>query len=328
MKKFFSFIICLSLLLSCFAFAPTKSLAATEASTAGQVTTQSTSLNVRKSASTTAEVVTTLKNGSWITIISTSGNFYKVEYASGKYGYCHKDYITKKTSSYARFVNTSSGNLNVRKGAGSSYEVATTLAKGTAVVVISTSGSWSKILYSGTKTGYVSSAYLTATKPTAAYGKISLNVVSFKQTDSRWSSVKIGTSGDTIGSSGCTTTCLAMTESFRTSQTTTPAQMASKLTYSSSGMLYWPSNYTTELVSSSNYLSVIYAALKQGKPVIFGAKKSNGSQHWVVVTGHTAQSSTLSAANFTINDPGSNSRTTLADFMAAYPNAYKTAVYQ
>lgn len=325
MKKFVNFIICLSLLLSCFTFTLS---AANESSSAGQVKTQSGSLNVRKTASTSSQVLTGLKNGSWVTIISTSGNFYKVEYASGKYGYCHKNYITKKADGNARFVNTTSGNLNVRNGAGSTYPITATLPKGTAVVVLSTTGSWNKILFAGTKTGYVSSAYLSKNKPAAAYSKIALSVPSFQQTDSRWSNIKIGTSGDTIGSSGCTTTCLAMTESARTGTSITPAAMAAKLTYSSTGMLYWPSNYVTEIVTNSNYLSKVYTALKQGKPVILGAKKSNGSQHWVVVTGHTASASSLNAANFTINDPGSKTRKTLADFIAVYPNLYKTAVYK
>jgi len=328
MKKIASLIICLILLAGNIHFAAVPANAANASSTAGQVKTQSTALNVRQSASTSSAVLKTLKNKSWVTIISKSGSFYKVEYAAGKYGYCHQDYISKKSSSYAAYVNTVSGNLNVRKGAGSNYEIAHTLSKGTVVVVISTSGSWSRIIYNGTKTGYVSSAYLSKSKPASTYKAISLTVPSFKQTDSRWSNVKLGSSSDTIGKSGCTTTCLAMTESFRTGTQINPAVMASKLSYSSSGMLYWPSNYNTQLVTESNWLSAIYTALSQSKPAIFGAKKSNGSQHWVVVTGHTASASSLKASNFKINDPGSSTRKTLADFIADYPVPYKVAVYK
>ena len=42
----------------------------------GKVTTQSTSLNVRKSASTSSSVVTTLKRNSQITLISKNGNLW------------------------------------------------------------------------------------------------------------------------------------------------------------------------------------------------------------------------------------------------------------
>ena len=102
--------------------------------------------------------------------------------------------------------------------------------------------------------------------------------------------------------------------------------MVSRLTYSASGMLYWPTNYNVSLADSSSYLSDIYAQLKKGKPVIFGMKKANGTQHWVVVTGYSKSTSSLSTANFTVNDPGSNTRTTLSQVMSVYPYVYKIAV--
>src|SRR5699024_9897933 len=116
-----------------------------------------------------------------------------------------------------------------------------------------------------------------------------------------------------------------MTESFRTGTTITPAGMVSKLTYAPAGWLYWPSNYVTT-TDGTNYLQTIYNLLKSGKPAILGAKKSSGAQHWVVVTGFVGGA--LSAANFTINDPGSNTRTTLSAFLNAYPNFYKLAYYK
>jgi hypothetical protein len=97
--------------------------------------------------------------------------------------------------------------------------------------------------------------------------------------------------------------------------------MAKKLSYTSGGAVYWPTNYSI-ITSSEGYLEKIYNALQSGKPVIVGAKKSNGSQHYVVVTGVNA-TSTLTNASFIINDPGSSTRTTLAQFFAAYPNYYK-----
>lgn len=297
---------------------------ASNTSRAGKVSTNSTALNVRSSASTSSSVKTTLKKGSWVTLISKSGNFWKVEYANDKYGYCHEDYISAKSSGNARYVSITSGVLNVRSSAGTQYDIKTTLKNGKSVVVLSTSDSWSRILYNGNQTGYVLSKYLSKSE-NQLYSKISLSVPYYKQTDSRWKNVAIGTSGDTIGTSGCTTTCLAMTESYRTSTALTPDKMAKQLTYAPAGWLYWPSNYNTALVSSSDMLSTIYSRLKNSVPVIVGAKKQNGSQHWVVVTGYNGNSSTLSAENFTILDPGSSSRTTLSQFLSAYPIAYKVA---
>ena len=55
--------------------------------------------------------------------------------------------------------------------------------------------------------------------------------------------------------------------------------------------------------------------------MLFGATNRSGGQHWVVITGFTGGE--VTAANFTINDPGTSSRTTLAQFLNAYPNFYK-----
>lgn len=242
-----------------------------------------------------------------------------MEYAKDKYGYCHGDYI-KVLSGSVKTVKLASGTLNVRSGGGISYTRVGSLKNGENVIVISESGGWSKILYHGTKIGYVSSSYL-ASSASSSYASVSLKVPSFKQTDARWGSVKIGSSGKTIAQIGCATTAIAMMESYRTDSTIYPDAMSKKLKYTSSGSVYWPSNYTV-VTNNSGYLNGIYNLLKKGKPILFGAKNSYGSQHWVVITGFKGGNS-LSASAFTINDPGSNSRTTLQQFLNSYPNFYK-----
>lgn len=307
-----------------FCFMLFSASAADASSKAGRVATESTALNLRKSATTSSAVVKQMKKGKYLTLLKKEGSFWLVEYAKGKTAYAHSNYIDT-VSSKVMFVATQSGNLNVRSSASATAEIRTTLPKGTVVLKLSEKNSFTKILYNGSSTGYVSTAYLSELKSTGEYKKISLSVPSFKQTDSRWADIRIGTQGDTIRSSGCTTTALSMTESFHLGKTVTPADMVKKLTYSASGMLYWPTDYVTELVTSSDYLSKIYTQLSKGKPVILGMKKSNGAQHWVVITGHTKSTSSLSANNFTINDPGSNVRTVLSEFVSAYPTAYKIA---
>lgn len=321
MKKLLRSFMLTAIILCAFAFSTN---AANADSTAGKVATQSTVLNIRQKADVASTKLAQAKKGSYLTLMSKQGDWWKVEYAKGKYGYCHSDFITK-VSSYSAKVAVSSGNLNVRSGKGTGYSVKDTLAKGTFVVVLKADSNWTQILYSGNKTGYVSSKYLSDSTETN-YKKIALDVPSFKQTDSRWANIKIGSQGDTLYTSGCTTTALAMTESYRLKKTVTPKDMVSKLSYSSSGMLYWPTNYSVELADSSTYLKDIYALLKSGKPVIFGIKKSSGTQHWVVITGYSTDSNTLSKADFTVNDPGSNTRRTLSEVMAVYPNVYKIAV--
>lgn len=117
-----------------------------------------------------------------------------------------------------------------------------------------------------------------------------------------------------------------MMESYRTGTTIYPDAMSKKLTYSSSGDLYWPSNYV-QTTNASQYLQAIYQQLKAGKPVLIGAKSNVGRQHWVVVTGYQGGAN-LSPAQFTVNDPGSNTVKTLQQFLSSHPNFYKLVYYK
>lgn len=316
MKRITSFVLTVILLLGVLVL-PVQTQAATLSSKAGAVTTKYSALNVRASASSGARVVSTLMKGSHITLLSKSGAWWKVEYAKGQYGFCHADYITVIEGSPVT-VATNSGPLNVRSGAGTSYAKIASLAKGETVIRLSTSGGWSRILYHGTKTGYVSAQYLSGT--TSGSGAVSLNVPSFKQTDSRWANVKLGSSGKTIRDIGCATTAIAMMESYRTGTTIYPDAMSKKLSYTSSGSVYWPRHFVA-VTNSSGYFNRIFELLKQGKPVLLGAKKASGGQHWVVITGFTGGS--LTASNFTIHDPGSSTRVNLQQFLNVYPTFYK-----
>lgn len=308
MKKSRSILLVFALFIGMF-FLPVE--AATMDSYAGAVTTSSGPLNVRSKASTASSVLTSIKKGSYITLISKEGSWWRVEYAKGKYGYCHADYITP-VEGMPVSVNASA--LNVRSGAGTSYARVANLNRGDVVLKLKTSGDWTRVLYHGTKTGWVSSRYLTG----SSTGSIALTVPVYRQTDSRWANVTLGTSGKTIRDIGCATTAIAMMESYRTGTAIYPDAMSKKLSYTSTGSVYWPSHYT----AVTRYdLNAIYDLLKQGKPVLLGAKKASGGQHWVVITGFTGGS--VTASNFTINDPGSKSRTTLQQFFADYPTFYK-----
>lgn len=317
MKKTVSVALVLVIVLSTITV-PLTVQAATSESRAGVVSTSNDPLNVRSGKSTSSAVLTALKKGSYVILISKSGSWWYVEYAKGAYGYCHADYI-KAVSSYAATVQIQSGHLNVRSGGGLSHSIIDKLNKGENVVVLSTANGWSHILYHGTKTGYVSRQYL------LSYSAISLKIPNFKQTDSRWANVQIGSSGKTIAQIGCTTTAIAMMESYRSGKTIYPDAMSKKLKYTASGNLYWPSDYKVVL-DGSNYLREFYELLEHGRPVLFGVKNKSGKQHWVVITGYTG-GNTLSASKFTIHDPGSNSRTNLQQLLDGYPVFYKYFYY-
>lgn len=286
---------------------------------AGAVTTAGGSLNVRAQPSTASPTAASLKKGSYITLHSRSGDWWKVEYDKGRFGYCHADYITVVQGT-AVSVNIRSGILNVRSGPGTQYGKAASLYAGEPVLLLSASGGWSRILYHGTKTGYVSSQYLSG-----YYSPVSLSVPNFKQTDSRWAEKTVGTSGKPFSQIGCATTAVAMIESVRQGKTIYPDVMSRQLRYTPSGDLYWPSHYTAS-TDPNGYLERIYQKLTQGKPVLLGMKNAHGSQHWAVVTGFSG-GGTLTAEGFTIHDPGTYSRTNLRQFQNVYPTFYKFFTY-
>ena len=126
---------------------------------------------MRKSASTGSTVLASLPKDSYITLISLSGNWYYVEYTDGKFGYCHSDYI-KLDSAKTATAKTQSTSLNVRSGGGINYAIQDTIPKGEIVIILSTTNGWSKILYNGTKTGFVSSNYLSTSTVSTNYSKI------------------------------------------------------------------------------------------------------------------------------------------------------------
>lgn len=110
-------------------------------------------VNLRKGAGTTYASVTTLSRGTQLKVTGSSGNWYAVETMNGQTGYIAKTYV-----SFGISAKTTAG-VNFRKGAGTSYGVLRTLAKGTTVTLHSVTGNWAKITYGG-KTGYVSLNYL------------------------------------------------------------------------------------------------------------------------------------------------------------------------
>ncbi|MGN1316151.1 MAG: SH3 domain-containing protein [Acutalibacteraceae bacterium] len=141
MKKTISILLSVVLCFSVFIFSP-KVSAAENIYGVGKVTTASTPLNVRSSPSVSASVKTKLARNSYVTLVSKSGSYWKVQYSDTGYGYCHGDYITT-VSTNVRTVKTSSGRLRVRSSASATASVKDYLSSGTKVAVISTSNGFS-----------------------------------------------------------------------------------------------------------------------------------------------------------------------------------------
>lgn len=276
-----------------------------------------TRLNVRSSATASSAVKTRLWDGQVITLHEKNGNWWYVEYAPDAFGYVSASYVDELGLKSAT-VTTAQTSLNVRKSASSDAEIKGKLKKGEEVLILGTYGDFYKILYDGNLVGYASRKYLSTDTGTRA---VNLSLTSYKQYDKAYSSLKLPGSGESVYTHGCAVTALAMAESYRTGKTVTPKTIIQNEKFTSTGAIYWPSAYS----QGGTSLSHIYNCLAAGKPVIIQAKDTYGGGHFAVVYGFSGGA--LSTKNFKILDPGSSTRTTLADLYAAYPIAVKTVCY-
>ncbi|WHY73810.1 SH3 domain-containing protein [Fictibacillus enclensis] len=127
------------------------------------------SLNVRKSANTSSPIIGKLVKGVKVTVYSESKGWSKLKVGS-RYGYVSSKYLitsattATKVSTTTKYVKVSKGSLNLRKSASTGASVIAKLAKGTQVTVYSETGGWAKVNANG-KNGYVSSKYLSSSKP-------------------------------------------------------------------------------------------------------------------------------------------------------------------
>ena len=142
------------------------------------------SLNVRSGAGTSYSVIGGVANGKAVSVVGSANGWYKIKYGSG-YGYINSSYTSSsapRSSSAAAPSNTSSqptvssskattmysttADLKVRSGRGTSYSAIGSLSRGQAVTVVDTSNYWYKVQYGGGY-GYVGSKYLSSSKPSA-----------------------------------------------------------------------------------------------------------------------------------------------------------------
>ena len=125
------------------------------------------SLNVRSGAGTSYSKIGSLKGNEKVEIVQELSGWYKIKYNSG-YGYVSKDYIKDTPSNnndntetekvtHTGTVNTDS--LNVRSGAGTSYNKIGSLSKGTKVEIVGTTNGWYKIKYNSSY-GFISDDYV------------------------------------------------------------------------------------------------------------------------------------------------------------------------
>ena len=157
-------------------------------------------------------------------------------------------------------------------------------------------------------------------------GRVFLDVPSYKQYDSRWGELSLGDSYETIASAGCATSCLAMSYSYLEGTATTPDGMEERLFYDEHGRLGFPKVYEKDW--DGNYLEHAPAQLRRGVPVLIGGFTEDDRPHWVLITGYVGDGLELHASDFLIQDPASEERPTLAEFIRDYPVHDKIVYYK
>jgi len=137
-------------------------------------------LNLRASATTSSAVLARLAKGTKLSVLSTSGGWLKVT-ANGRTGWVSAQYTSTSAPAAAAAAKpapkptpappkaavsyVTASVLNLRKSASTSSAVVAKLPRGTAVTHAGTaSKGWLKVTVGG-RTGYVSTTYLSATKP-------------------------------------------------------------------------------------------------------------------------------------------------------------------
>jgi uncharacterized protein YgiM (DUF1202 family) len=151
-------------------------------SSSGTTKTTAVAVNLRSSAKVTdGNIILTVPAGRTVTVLSSSGNWYKVRY-NGKTGYMKSGYFTDETSSSSYVTEKTSANLRLRssKSTSSSSNIITTIPKGASVKVYKeVSGGWYYVSY-GSRKGYVKAGYFvsdsSSSSSSGSSGKTTANV--------------------------------------------------------------------------------------------------------------------------------------------------------
>lgn len=135
--------------------APSSSAGVKLTGTVAQVMTKypSSLVNLRYGAGTQYAVVGVCGRGTRMEILDESGNWYRVLIAgSGKEGWISKNYVSLGLDA------VTTGRVNLRRGAGTGYQVIRTLKNDQSVTVTWVGENWSRVETDG-ETGYISNSY-------------------------------------------------------------------------------------------------------------------------------------------------------------------------
>ncbi|MCL2570259.1 MAG: N-acetylmuramoyl-L-alanine amidase [Firmicutes bacterium] len=122
----------------------------------GRVTTTGGGLNLRSAPNTSAPIVTTMLNGSNVTILGEQNGFYRVSF-QGREGYASTQFITPTPTQGT--ITTAGGNLNVRSAPSPTASILGTLPNGSRVTIQDIRGDFFQINFNG-RPGFVSRSFV------------------------------------------------------------------------------------------------------------------------------------------------------------------------
>lgn len=153
-----------------------------------------TSLNIRAGARVDRDIVTTVSEGTNLTILDVLGDWYKVKLVNGTVGWANSSYIKVSTTisgsnSESNQTTGSSGStisfpaqgvvtattLNVRSGARVDREIVAKVTKDTKVTVASELNGWYKIKLANGTVGWVSKEYIQISSSSTSSGSTTNN---------------------------------------------------------------------------------------------------------------------------------------------------------
>ncbi len=145
------------------------------------------SLNIRASKSTSADILGTIPYGATVTLLTQTSEWYKITY-NGITGYVSREYVTRNSSSDASGTGSGAANtgantgtssaitgtvtassLNIRASKSTSADILGTVPYGATVTLLTQTSEWYKITYDGI-TGYVSRQYVTRNSSSGSSG--------------------------------------------------------------------------------------------------------------------------------------------------------------
>ncbi len=159
-KRLITLMMTLTIFAGCFAV--TASAAGTTMEGIGFVNTNS--LRLRSDASTGSKILDTAPENDCVVVISRNGDWYKVSYNLQE-GYMHRDYldVLSKENAELGYGTVNGSGVNIRSGAGTSYQSVAVATKGSKCYILGINEGWYKVIYNST-IGYIRSDFVDLTE--------------------------------------------------------------------------------------------------------------------------------------------------------------------